>query len=176
MRKRMSGLWLLVRTRFQALFHSPYGVLFTFPSRYCSAIGRERYCALEGGPPGFPHGFSCRVVLRVSAQPSSAVPYWTLTRSRGAFQPLRVASSGCIWRCPTTPCIAQATHGLGMLPVRSPLLRESRLMSFPRATEMVQFTRWPPVGYAFPHRSPGITPEGLPHSDPQGSSLACSSP
>ena len=64
----------------------------------------------------------------------------------------------------------------GLLPVRSPLLRESRLMSSRRATEMVQFTRCPPVGYAFPHRSPGITLEGLPHSDPQGSSLACSSP
>ena len=27
---------LLVGTRFQVLFHSPPGVLFTFPSRYCS--------------------------------------------------------------------------------------------------------------------------------------------
>ena len=29
----------LVGTRFQVLFHSPPGVLFTFPSRYLSAIG-----------------------------------------------------------------------------------------------------------------------------------------
>ena len=33
------GLWLLVSTRFQALFHSPLGVLFTFPSRYSFTIG-----------------------------------------------------------------------------------------------------------------------------------------
>ena len=33
-------LRLFVGTRFQVLFHSPPGVLFTFPSRYCFAIGR----------------------------------------------------------------------------------------------------------------------------------------
>jgi hypothetical protein len=37
-------LWRLRRivgTRFQVLFHSPPGVLFTFPSRYLSAIGHQ---------------------------------------------------------------------------------------------------------------------------------------
>ena len=32
---------LIVSTRFQVLFHSPLGVLFTFPSRYCFTIGRQ---------------------------------------------------------------------------------------------------------------------------------------
>jgi hypothetical protein len=40
-----------VDTRFQVLFHSPPGVLFTFPSRYWFAIGRFEYLALGGGPP-----------------------------------------------------------------------------------------------------------------------------
>ena len=31
----------IVGTRFQVLFHSPPGVLFTFPSRYWSAIGHQ---------------------------------------------------------------------------------------------------------------------------------------
>src|SRR5215467_4779220 len=31
----------IVGKRFQVLFHSPPGVLFTFPSRYSSAIGHE---------------------------------------------------------------------------------------------------------------------------------------
>src|SRR3712207_6797747 len=31
----------IVGTRFQVLFHSPPGVLFTFPSRYLSAIGHQ---------------------------------------------------------------------------------------------------------------------------------------
>ena len=46
------------------LFHSPLGVLFTFPSRYWYAIGDQGYLALEGGPPSFPQGFPCPVVLR----------------------------------------------------------------------------------------------------------------
>ena len=35
----VNGLQLLVGTRFQDLFHSPSGVLFTFPSRYWFTIG-----------------------------------------------------------------------------------------------------------------------------------------
>ena len=35
------GLWTVVGIRFQVLFHSPPGVLFTFPSRYCFTIGHQ---------------------------------------------------------------------------------------------------------------------------------------
>ena len=38
-RSHINMLSVLVGTRFQVLFHSPPGVLFTFPSRYCSSIG-----------------------------------------------------------------------------------------------------------------------------------------
>src|SRR5579883_2188586 len=44
---------------------------------------------------------------------------------------------------PTTPTLL-AKRWFGLFPVRSPLLRESRLISFRRATEMFQFTRFPP--------------------------------
>jgi hypothetical protein len=37
----LSRLRRFVGTRFQVLFHSPPGVLFTFPSRYLSAIGHQ---------------------------------------------------------------------------------------------------------------------------------------
>jgi hypothetical protein len=57
------GLRLLGSDGFQVLFHSPPGVLFTFPSRYWCAIGGQEYLALEGGPPEFPQGFSCPGVL-----------------------------------------------------------------------------------------------------------------
>ncbi len=57
------ALRLLVGGRFQVLFHSPPGGLFTFPSRYWFTIGGQEYLALEGGPPGFPQGFSCPGVL-----------------------------------------------------------------------------------------------------------------
>ena len=51
---RGNTLRLLVGTRFQFLFHSPPGVLFTFPSRYSFTIGRQRYLALDSGLPSFP--------------------------------------------------------------------------------------------------------------------------
>jgi hypothetical protein len=56
-------LSLLVNTGFQVLFHSPPGVLFTFPSRYYALSVTRTYLGLEGGPPGFPPDSSCPVVL-----------------------------------------------------------------------------------------------------------------
>src|SRR3982074_3660984 len=41
----------LVSARFQVLFHSPSGVLFTFPSRYLSAIGHQGVLSLGGWSP-----------------------------------------------------------------------------------------------------------------------------
>ena len=62
-RHRTSRLRLLVRTQFQDLFHSPSGVLLTFPSRYLYTIDRKIYLALEGGPSGFSQGFTCPDLL-----------------------------------------------------------------------------------------------------------------
>ena len=36
-----NDLYVLVNIRFQVLFHSPPGVLFTFPSQYCFTIGHQ---------------------------------------------------------------------------------------------------------------------------------------
>ena len=54
---RESSLLPLVGTRFQDLFHSPSGVLFTFPSRYWFTIGHGRVCSLGGWSPQIPTGF-----------------------------------------------------------------------------------------------------------------------
>ena len=54
---------------FQVLFHSPPGVLFTFPSRYWFTIGGGVYLALGGGPPGFLQGSSCPAVLGCQQRP-----------------------------------------------------------------------------------------------------------
>ena len=72
-----------VNTGFQVLFHSPPGVLFTFPSQYYALSVTKEYLALGGGPPDFPQGSTCLVVL------------WILLaligfRLRG-FHPLRLA-------------------------------------------------------------------------------------
>ena len=62
-------LSLLVNTGFQVLFHSPPGVLFTFPSQYYALSVTKEYLALGGGPPDFPQGFSCLVVLWILLVP-----------------------------------------------------------------------------------------------------------
>ncbi len=50
-------LCVLVNIRFQVLFHSPPGVLFTFPSQYCSTIGHWVVFRLGGWAPHLPIGF-----------------------------------------------------------------------------------------------------------------------
>ena len=50
-------LYVLVSIRFQVLFHSPPGVLFTFPSQYCSTIGHQVVFRLGGWAPRVPIGF-----------------------------------------------------------------------------------------------------------------------
>ena len=44
----LNVLYLLVNIGFQVLFHSPPGVLFTFPSRYFSTIGHQVVFSLMG--------------------------------------------------------------------------------------------------------------------------------
>ena len=61
----------LVNTGFQVLFHSPPGVLFTFPSQYYALSVTKEYLALRGGPRSFPQGFSCLVVLWILPCPLS---------------------------------------------------------------------------------------------------------
>ena len=74
-------LCLLVSTRFQVLFHSPPGVLFTFPSRYCSTIGHQVVFRLGGWSPRLPTGF--------------LVPRGTLDPATSAFPFIYVALTLC---------------------------------------------------------------------------------
>ena len=56
-RSHFNVLSVLVGTRFQVLFHSPPGVLFTFPSRYCSSIGHQVVFRLGWWSTRLPTGF-----------------------------------------------------------------------------------------------------------------------
>ena len=56
-------LCLLVSIRFQVLFHSPPGVLFTVPSQYYSLSVTRSYLGLGDGPPSFTPDSSCPVLL-----------------------------------------------------------------------------------------------------------------
>jgi hypothetical protein len=50
------------------------------------------------------------------------------------------------------------------------------LFSFPAGTEMVHFPALASVTYGFSHGNPGMSRDGLPHSEICGSKLVCSSP
>ena len=56
-------LYLLVNIRFQVLFHSPPGVLFTVPSQYYSLSVTRSYLGLGDGPPSFTPDSTCPVLL-----------------------------------------------------------------------------------------------------------------
>ena len=70
----------LVNTGFQVLFHSPPGVLFTFPSQYYALSVTKEYLALGGGPPDFLQGSTCLAVLWIPL-----APFWFHVRD---FHPL----------------------------------------------------------------------------------------
>ena len=73
----------LANTGFQVLFHSPPGVLFTFPSQYYALSVTKEYLALRGGPRSFHQGFSCLDVLWI--------PPCLLTFRLRGFHPLWLA-------------------------------------------------------------------------------------
>jgi hypothetical protein len=80
-RHRINLLRLLVGTQFQDLFHSPPGVLFTFPSLYLFTIDRILCLALAGGPAGFKQGFSCPVLLEKTNIKSTSLSRTRFSRS-----------------------------------------------------------------------------------------------
>ena len=56
-----------------------------------------------------------------------------------------------------------------LIPVRTPLLRESRLISFPEGTEMFQLPSFASRHYGFMTGYPDITRDGFSHSEISGS-------
>src|SRR5699024_3413569 len=63
-------------------------------------------------------------------------------------------------------------EGFRLLPLRSPLLRESTFLSIPSGTKMFQFPEFPPTPYKFKGRRRSNTPPGSPiRTPPDQSSL-----
>ena len=83
-RRRTCVLRQLVNTGFQVLFHSPPGVLFTFPSQYFFAIGHQGIFRLGGWSLRLPSGFHvsrCTLDTTVGLQ----VSYTRLSLSLACF-------------------------------------------------------------------------------------------
>ena len=119
----------LVNTGFQVLFHSPPGVLFTFPSQYYALSVTKEYLALEGGPSHFPQGFSCPAVLWILPLPSVFM-YEAFTLSGLTSQ--SVPLTGRLTFAVRNP--SMHARWFRLLRFRSPLLPESMFLSFPPAT------------------------------------------
>ncbi len=93
--------------------------------------------------------------------------------TRGSNAKLRLR--GCHPLRRTFPDPSASRHWTtGLFRVRSPLLAESHLMSFPPGTEMFQFPGFASRPYGFRPGSP--MREGFPHSDIRGSTIARISP
>ena len=102
-------LCVLVNTGFQVLFHSPPGVLFTFPSQYCFTIGHQVVFRLGGWAPRLLTGFHVSADTLDTANLSLRFTYRTLTFFGGASHPLLLRSE-IVRRGPNPARIS--THGL----------------------------------------------------------------
>ena len=145
-------------------------MLFTFPSRYWFTIGLPGVFSLTGWSPWIRTGFHVPRPTQDAAWMTAGFAYGAITLYRRAFQrvplPSRLPYGG-----PTTPAPPQRLR-FGLLPFRSPLLGESRLISLPPGTEMFQFSGFASQLLGIPCLQHG----GLPHSGTCGSTRACQSP
>ena len=126
---------------------------------------------MEDGPPIFKQGFSCPALLWIPL-PNSTFRLQDFHPLRCAF-PKHFGYALLIAYAVRTP---RPKARFGLFPVRSPLLRESRLISFPAATKMFQFTACPFLRLFIHPRITEVRSVRLPHSEMYGSQAVCASP
>ena len=154
----------LVNTGFQVLFHSPPGVLFTFPSQYSALSVTKEYLALRGGPRSFPQGFSCLVVLWILLSlPAFRLrgfhPLWLIFPDHSA----RLISNVC------SPNPDMHARRFGLFRVRSPLLPESFFIFSSSGYLDVSVHRVPCHTLWIHVWLTEVSSAGFPHSDIHGS-------
>ena len=115
---------------FRIYFTPLPGFFSPFPHGTGSLSVNDEYLALEDGPPIFRQDFTCPALLLASSVPPASF------RVRGCH-PLR----------PPFPERSTKTkdNSCRLVPFRSPLLWESRLISVPPVTEMFQFSGFAPM-------------------------------
>ena len=144
---------------FRICFTPLPGFFSPFPHGTSSLSVDYEYLALEDGPPIFRQDYTCPALLVARLVPHSRFfirgyhPLWPDFPFRSDIKSAKTCR---------------------LFRFRSPLLSESRLMSFPRATEMFQFTRFASHDYVFIMRY--LLRGGFPHSEISGSKLICQLP
>ena len=122
-------------------FNSLFKVLFTFPSQYLFAIGFPSIFSLRRSVS--PHLDSNPKLSDSSSASFESSPgeHGSVTLFAGQFQkPWPGPFSADCGLQLTTPWPQAKDSQLGLFPVRSPLLRESLLTSFPPLTDMLKFS------------------------------------
>ena len=134
---------------FRIYFTPLPGFFSPFLHSTCSLSVDYEYLALEDGPPIFRQDYTCPALLVVRSVPPIRF------RVRG-YHPL--------WPAFPYRSTSQSTITHRLLRFRSPLLSESRLISFPVATWMFQFATFASLTYEFSQRYPcgWVSPFGHP--------------
>ncbi len=141
---------------FRIYFTPLPGFFSPFPHGTGSLSVDYEYLALEDGPPIFRQDFTCPALLVATLVPLLSFrlrgyhPLWPAFPNRSTN-----SKAKCCW----------------LVPFRSPLLWESRLISFPLATKMFQFTRLASLILCIQIRM-----KGFPHSEICGSKSVCRLP
>ena len=143
---------------------------------------------MEDGPSGFPQGFTCPAVLRnrtrepLSFRLRGCHPVSPIVPDRSTKRSVCHSPAPLQWHQARPYNTAAATSAdltqrrFRLIPLRSPLLGESRLLSFPPGTEMVHFPGLASPPYWIQMAISRIALEGLPHSEIFGSKPVCGSP
>ena len=128
----MTGSDRLQADGFRVCFTPLSGVLFTFPSRYWFAIGLSVVFSLAGWSPLIQTGFHVSRPTQDPAKLHNRIRVRDSHPLRPSFQrvPLPTIS---LSRSPTTPAMPKHRR-FGLMRVRSPLLAQSLLFSFPVGT------------------------------------------
>src|SRR3954452_4848170 len=105
----------IVGERFQVLFHSPPGVLFTIPSRYYPLSVTREYSALPGGPGRFTADYRSPPLLGTRHHRPHIFAYRTLTVYGPPSQELRLTCDFLTVR----PVVSPA-RGIPQPPTRNP--------------------------------------------------------
>jgi hypothetical protein len=148
-------LRLLVSVGFQFFSLPSKGCFSSTCSRRLFAIGRQRVLSLGRWSSLLHAGFHVSDATRGSICPHGGLfRYRALTFCGRAFQSRSRKAAVRIGRWPLNPARTRKHGRFGLIPVRSPLLRESRLLSIPGVTEMFHFAPFASEPYNPPEGGP----------------------
>jgi hypothetical protein len=157
------------------------GFFSPFPHGTGSLSVAREYLALEGGPSGFPRGFTCPVVLGNAGQrDQSDFAYRAFTFCGGSFQSLQLSPDLITLRgSPTSapqPRTGFRQSGLGYSRFARRYSGNRVFFLFLEVLRCFSSLGSRHATYGFSDGRLGITPAGFPHSGILGSKPACGSP